>query len=60
MVAFDSSVTCNVRSAGGWKQTLFSGEGLVCDFYGPGHLYIQSHSEQSCLNWLIPKLPKGN
>ncbi len=60
MVAFDSTVTYNVRPAGGWKQTLFSGEGLVCDFSGPGRLYIQSRSEQSFLNWLLPKLPKQN
>jgi uncharacterized protein (TIGR00266 family) len=60
MVAFDATVQYKVRPAGGWKQTLFSGEGLVCDFYGPGRLYIQSRSEQSFLSWLIPKLPKHN
>jgi len=58
MVAFEETVTYNVRPVGGLKQTLFSGEGLVCTFTGPGRLYIQTRSIDAFLKFLIPKLPK--
>jgi uncharacterized protein (TIGR00266 family) len=58
IVAFDETVTWNVRTAGGIKQTLFSGEGLVCAFTGPGRLYLQTRSFDAFLGFLIPKLPK--
>jgi uncharacterized protein (AIM24 family) len=58
MVAFEGTMSYKVRPVGGLKQTLFSGEGLVCDFSGPGRLYIQTRSFQSFVNQLIPHLPK--
>jgi len=58
MVAFDESVRYNVKTAGGIKSTLFSGEGLVCRLTGPGRIMIQSRSADAFLSWLIPKLPK--
>jgi uncharacterized protein (TIGR00266 family) len=58
MVAFEGSVSYKVRPVGGLKQTFFSGEGLVCDFSGPGRLYIQTRSFQSFVNQLIPYLPR--
>ena len=58
MVAFDESVQYNVKTAGGIKSTLFSGEGLVCRLTGPGRIMIQSRSTDAFLSWLIPKLPK--
>jgi uncharacterized protein (TIGR00266 family) len=60
MVAFDESVSYNVRRVGGVKSTLFSGEGLVCTFTGPGRVFLQTRSEDSFLSWLIPHLPKNN
>jgi len=60
MVAFDESVSYQVNSVGGMKSTLFSGEGLVCTFTGPGRVFLQSRSEDSFLAWLIPHLPKSN
>ncbi len=60
MVAFDESVSYQVRRVGGMKSTLFSGEGLVCTFTGPGRLLMQTRSEDSFLAWLIPHLPKNN
>ena len=59
MVAFEETITYNVQAVGGLKSTLFSGEGLVCNFAGPGRLYIQSRSMDAFLKFLIPKLPKG-
>jgi uncharacterized protein (AIM24 family) len=49
-----------VQAVGGLKSTLLSGEGLVCNFTGPGRLYLQSRSMDAFLKFLIPKLPKGN
>jgi uncharacterized protein (TIGR00266 family) len=60
MVAFEATVTYNVQAVGGLKSTLLSGEGLVCNFTGPGRLYLQSRSMDAFLKFLIPKLPKGN
>lgn len=59
MVAFDESVSYQVHAIGGVKSTLFSGEGLVCTFTGPGRLLMQTRSEDSFLAWLIPHLPKN-
>ncbi len=58
MVAFDDSVRYDVGRSGGWKSTLFSGEGLVVNLTGPGRFYMQTRSEDSFLSWLLPKIPK--
>lgn len=57
MVAWTEGVQYAVRKVGGWKSTLFSGEGLVCDLTGPGRIYLQTRSTDAFLGWLIPKLP---
>jgi uncharacterized protein (TIGR00266 family) len=36
MVAFDETVRYSVGRSGGWKTTMFSGEGLVAKIEGPG------------------------
>ena len=59
MVAFDESVDYSVSGSGGWKQTLFSGEGLVMRVKGPGRFYMQTRSEQSLLSWLVGNMPKN-
>ncbi len=58
MVAFAEGIEWKVRRVGGLKSTLFSGEGVVCEFTGPGRILIQSRSEDAFLTWLIPKIPK--
>ena len=58
LVAFSDKIGFKVRSIGGLKSTLFSGEGLVVDLTGPGKVYLQSRSMDAFLGWLIPKLPK--
>lgn len=57
MVAFDETVAYNVGKSGGWKTTLFSGEGLVAKLQGPGRFYLQTRSPDSFVEWLAPKLP---
>lgn len=58
MVAFGEGVGYSVKTSGGLKSTLFSGEGLVCELTGPGKIMIQSRSADAFLSWLIPKIPK--
>lgn len=58
IVAFDSTISWNVKRIGGLKSTLFSGEGLVAEFQGPGTIFTQTRSEDAFLSWLIPKIPK--
>lgn len=58
MVAWTEGVQYSVRKVGGWKSTLFSGEGLVCDLTGPGRIYLQTRSQDAFLSWLIPQLPQ--
>lgn len=57
MVAFDATVRYTVKRAGGLKVTLLSGEGLICEYVGPGRVWMQTRSEDSFLSWLIPRLP---
>lgn len=62
IVAFEDSARFDVERVGGLKSTLFSGEGLVCTFTGPGKVWLQTRSQDALLAWLIPKLPtnRGN
>jgi uncharacterized protein (TIGR00266 family) len=59
VVAFTHGLQFEVRRVGGWKSTLLSGEGIVCEFRGAGSLYLQTRSTQAFLSWLIPRLPTG-
>jgi uncharacterized protein (TIGR00266 family) len=59
IVAFEQSVNYSVRKAGGsWKTTLLGGEGLVCDFVGPGRLWLQTRSSNDLIGWLDSHLPR--
>ncbi len=58
MVSFDEGVGYTVKKVGGFKSTLLSGEGLVCELTGPGKIMIQSRSEAAFLSWLIPHISK--
>jgi uncharacterized protein (TIGR00266 family) len=57
VVAFTQGLNFDVRRVGGWKSTILSGEGLVCEFKGAGDLYLQTRSTQAFLSWLIPRIP---
>lgn len=39
VVAFEDSLSFDVKRVGGLKSTLFSGEGLVCEFEGDGRVW---------------------
>ncbi len=57
IVAFDGSLDFKVKSVGGMKSFLFSGEGLVCEFFGQGTVYVQSRNLSALVGWLTPLLP---
>lgn len=57
IVAFDGSLDFKVRSIGGVKSFLFSGEGLICEFSGRGTLYVQSRNLRALVGWISPLLP---
>jgi uncharacterized protein (TIGR00266 family) len=57
LVSFTEGMGFNVRTVGGVRSTLFSGEGLVVDLTGPGRVYMQTRSEDALLSWLAPLLP---
>jgi uncharacterized protein (TIGR00266 family) len=59
VVAFSDGMGFQVQRVGGWKSTLFSGEGLVVELTGPGRLLLQTRSEGAFLAWLIPQLPSA-
>ncbi len=59
MVGFSGGVTYTVRKVGNWKSTLLGGEGLVCDFSGPGILWIQTRSPQGMAGWIQSLIPGG-
>lgn len=57
IVAFDGALDFNVRSIGGAKAFLFSGEGLVCEFRGRGSVFVQSRNLAALGSWVAPLLP---
>jgi len=57
IVAFDGSLDFKVRSIGGFKSFLFSGEGLVCEFSGRGTVFLQSRNLRALVGWITPLLP---
>jgi len=58
LVTFDEHMNFAVKKVGGWKSTMFSGEGLVVELTGPGEFTLQTRSQDSFLSWLIPNLPQ--
>lgn len=56
LVAFEPSVDYRVHTVGGLKSTLFSGEGLVSEFTGPGTLWLQTRSYDAFVASLAPKV----
>lgn len=56
IVAFDGTLDFRVRSVGGLKSFLVSGEGLVCEFQGRGTVFVQSRNLNALVGWLSPML----
>jgi len=58
LVAFSEDMGFRVRTIGGFKSTLFSGEGLVVDLTGPGSVLMQTRSSDAFLAWLMPQVER--
>ena len=54
VVAFEPSLSYTIGGMGGFKQTLFSGEGLVMRFRGRGKLFLQTRQMPALAGWLSP------
>jgi uncharacterized protein (TIGR00266 family) len=61
LVAWDESLTFNTRLvAEGLKSSLLSGEGRVCDFEGPGRVYIQTTDLAGFAGAVEPHISTGS
>ncbi len=60
LVAFPEGMSFNVQKAGNWTSTILGGEGLVVNLTGPGTVLLQTRSEDSFLQWLLPKIPRDS
>jgi len=57
IVAFEETLSFEVKRVGNWISTFFSGEGLVCQFNGQGKLYIQTRNPKEFGTMVGHKLP---
>ena len=52
LVAFSDSCRYSVEKSGGWKETIFSGEGLMTRITGPGLVFIQTKNLREFADWV--------
>jgi uncharacterized protein (TIGR00266 family) len=52
LVAFSDTCSYHVEKIGGWKETIFSGEGLITRITGPGEVYIQTKNLREFAEWI--------
>jgi uncharacterized protein (TIGR00266 family) len=57
LVCFEGTLDFSIKSVGGMKSLLFSGEGLVIEFRGRGKVWIQSRNVNQLVGWLTRLLP---
>ncbi|WP_266079016.1 TIGR00266 family protein [Haladaptatus caseinilyticus] len=57
VVAFEQTVGFSVSRLSGVRSPAESGDGLICEFEGPGTIWMQSRSPAAFLTWLVPNLP---
>lgn len=60
IVAFEPTLSFDIKRVGSWFSTIFSSEGLVCRFKGKGKLYIQSRNPAEFGSLVGGKLPPRN
>ncbi|WP_247730701.1 TIGR00266 family protein [Halovivax limisalsi] len=60
LIAWDDEVDFSTRRVGGLKSTLFSGEGLVFEFTGPGTAWYQTRDMDGLVDVIAPRLPSDN
>jgi uncharacterized protein (TIGR00266 family) len=61
VVAWDSSMSYDTQRVGGLKETLFSEEGLVMRFTGPGEVFVQTRNYDNFISDIVARMPsQGN
>jgi len=61
VVAWDGSMSYNTERVGGMKETLFSEEGLVMRFDGPGEVFVQTRNYDNFIGDIVARIPsQGN
>jgi len=60
VVAWDATMDYDTERIGGMKETLFSDEGLVMRFTGPGTVLLQSRNYGDFVSDLASRLPSSN
>ncbi|KAH0476477.1 MAG: uncharacterized protein KVP18_002593 [Porospora cf. gigantea A] len=61
LLAYDHSVSYDmVKVGGGFRSSMFGGEGLACSFTGKGTVYVQSHSTAEFAACLAPYMRQPN
>ncbi len=60
LVAMESTVTMDIKRVGGWKSTVMSGEGVICQLTGPGKVIMQSRNPQEFAQWLQRLMPSSS
>lgn len=58
-VAWDEGVDFDTDRIGGLKETLFSDEGLVLRFSGPGRVFVQTRNYESFVSDIVARVPSG-
>ncbi len=60
IVAFEDTISYTIKKAAkGLFSTVASGEGLVCEYSGPGKIWIQTRNIGALAKLLIPFMPKS-
>ncbi|MCS6886133.1 MAG: TIGR00266 family protein [Acidobacteriota bacterium] len=62
IVAFEATVQYQIKKASqqGFFRSLTSGEGLVCEYMGPGDIYLQTRSLEAFVGVLKPFFPTSS
>jgi len=61
IVAFQHTMAYNIKKAAkGIFSSLASGEGLVCEFVGPGRVYMQTRNVSAFAKMLHPFMPQSS
>ncbi|WP_371806372.1 TIGR00266 family protein [Candidatus Lokiarchaeum ossiferum] len=60
LVAMEASVHMDIKRVGGWKSTMMSGEGVICQLTGPGKVILQSRNPKEFAQWLFRMSPSSS
>ena len=57
-VAMEDTIRYKTRKFGGWRSTIFGGEGLVIELEGPGRVWLQSRMIPGLVEAIVPYIPR--